>query len=183
MNQRPRMVNTLVCLVVSMTGVAGLLGYLDPSVSPSPDSLPFDTIESVAWEVVSDADNLDPQRWQAVTVASYLEGDGRETLLAARSNQESSHFFVHTDGHISSGPLWRDQRELAALPGTIVVEVAQERLGEVMSDAQWVGVRSLVQSLNETLAPAGVELPITADTSWQAAYQSVEQVTDIATSS
>ncbi len=183
MNQRPRMVNTLVCLVVSMTGAAGLLGYLDPSVSPSPDSLTFDTIESVAWEIVSNTHNLDPQRWQAVNVASVLEPGDRGALLAARSNQESSHFFVHLDGHISYSTLWRDQHELAASPGTIVVEVAQQGPGEVMSEAQWVGVRSLVRSLTETVAPIDGVLPVTADSSWQAAYQPVEMVSDIATPS
>jgi len=177
------MVNTLVCLVVSMTGAAGLLGYLEPSVAPSPGSLPFDTIESVAWEVVTNTPNLDPQRWRAVNVASVLEPGSSGALLAARSDQESSHFFVHLDGHISCGTLWRDQRELATSPGTIVVEVAQEGPGEVMSEAQWVGVRSLVRSLTETVAPIDGMLPVTADSSWQAAYQPVEMVSDTATPS
>ncbi len=183
MTQRPRMVNTLVCLVVSMTGAAGLLGYLDPSVSPSADSLPFETIESVAWEVVADTFDLDPQRWQSVNVASRLESGEQGTLLVARASRVSSHFFVHFDGRISCGSLWRDQLELADSPGTIVVEVAQGGPGELMSEAQWVGVRSLVRSLTETVSPAGVELPITTDNSWQTAYQSTEMVSEIATSS
>ncbi len=183
MNQRARMVKTLLCLALSMTGAAALLGWLDPSTTPSPDALPFATIESVAREAVANAINLEPDRWRDVRVASSPAGGQLGNLLAARADWESSHFFVRFDGHITCGSLWRNQRDRLESPGTIVVEVAQEEPGVAMSQAQWVGVRSLVRLLTETVAPTAGELPVTADNSWQAVYQHVELEPDMSSSS
>lgn len=169
MDHSTRMLRTLGVLVLSMTGTATLLGWVDPGATPSQAAIQPTVLIQMAQDAVTRDVDVRVGRWDTIElVAVPPVTDGRRLLLAERDT-ESAHFSLDEFGRCMRSDLWSHQRSSAGRSGAIRVKIVQRTDKEPMSAAQWMGVRALVGAL-EAVSPADRGLRAVVDSSWAAAY-------------
>ncbi|MCH8966612.1 MAG: hypothetical protein IID43_02955 [Planctomycetes bacterium] len=159
MDQRARMVKTLVCLVVAMTGTSVFLNWLDPTPDQTADALPPSEILRLARAAVTQDVVVRHDRWQQVSV-SVGGRDTGATYLEARTQSPAWHFRIEANGRPIRATLWRDQRLLPAWPHTVRIEVDGAHHTGDLSAAQWMSIRELVAFITQAAARDGSTLPV-----------------------
>jgi len=158
------MFKTLACLVVSMTGGAVLLGWLEPQVDdyasgrvPSPD---LQTVQVMARRAVRSAE-LPRADWNSIEVLALAgPSPGLRGALAATPPPPNLQFMVAPSGRVQTLPGWQPGGEIAATRHTIRVAVMTAAANEGMSIGQRLALRALLAELREhTRSKAGL-LPI-----------------------
>jgi len=155
MDHSTRMLRTLGALVVSMTGTATLLGWIDPSPSIAEPAVSIEELISAAHTAVTDETTPIPGRWAGVELLAYPVPAGSDRLLAARAETNDVHFTVDQYGRYESSALWRGQALAADGHTDIRIRIVQLGDGEPMSTTQWTAVRALVAALTSALGVTG----------------------------
>lgn len=145
------MLRTLGVLVVSMTGTAVLLGWVDPAPENSESAVSIDELVSAAHAAVTDDTTPITGRWAGVELLSYEAPAGPDRLLAARARADEVHFTVDQYGRCEASALWRGQALCPDGHPDIRIRIAQLGDSEPMSTTQWTAVRALVGALTSVL--------------------------------
>ncbi len=157
------MFRTLGGLAVAMTGTAGVLAWMDPSIPLGADSLTYEELSRIAYRLVQDDVRVDARRWREVElVAARL--DARGTMLAAAADDGECHFYIDEAGQAVQGRRWRQQTGASHAPHTVRIEIGLGETmpngGEGMSLQQWQSVQALLQALDTTVGDPGQPLPL-----------------------
>lgn len=162
------MFKTLGSLVIAMTTVSALLGWIDPS-QPAPGPVPsYPSLLADARGVVGDQVSIRPDRWNNVGVVSGpVTGASRLTAVA---DHIPSHFVVGPDGTFSRTVHWEHQEDIDDAPRTVTIEVASLAAGRPMTRAQWYAVRALIAAVTDLTAPGQPMMPMHLDADWARAY-------------
>lgn len=164
------MFSTLACLAVSMTGVAWLLAWIDPSPSTAEGSVPAEMVAARVRTIVDLPGRIDQARWLGVEIVAGDRLTGDAALLSASATVPDAHFVVDAQGEPSPAPFWLEQQAAAQGTATVRIEVACRDANEPMTKAQWAAVRGLVGALNARLCPSGESLPIEVGPTWRRVY-------------
>ena len=149
------MLRTLGVLIVSMTGTATLLGWIDPAPGISGSAVSIDELVSAAHAAVTEGTTPIPGRWAGVQLLAYAAPSGSDRLLAAHAAADDVHFTVDAGGRCEGSMLWRGQAFAPDGQPDIRIRIVQLDDGEPMSALQWTAVRALVGALTPVLDEHG----------------------------
>ncbi len=169
MDHSTRMLRTLGVLVLSMTGTATLLGWVDPGANPSQAANQHAVLIQMAQDAVARDVDVRAARWDTVELVAVPPVASGSRLLLAERDSDPAHFVLDEFGRCMRSDLWSLQRGTARRPGAIRVKIVQRTANEPMSAAQWTGVRALVGAL-EAVVPVDRGLRAVVDSSWATAY-------------
>lgn len=158
MAQQLRMIRTLACLGIAMTGTALLLGWLNPARGLSAVAVTPDEAWSLAWSAVADEVAAPGGAWTAVDVVS--DAATSAAMLAASADSGAWHFEVTREGRPCRGRLWDDQHYLDRFPGVVRIRLPRRWSESEPPTSQVIGLRALLGVLNDALAPSGSSLPV-----------------------
>lgn len=155
MDHSTRMLRTLGILVVSMTGTATLLGWIDPVSTFSSTPVPVDVLISEARSAVLGDIHQTLASWNRIELQAAPAPTGADRVLTARSDESVVHFTVDLDGWCTSSELWR--RQAVAPNGSTEIRIRLLQLGanQPVSPIQWTSVRALVSELTTVLGAEG----------------------------
>jgi len=169
MDHSTRMLRTLGTLVVSMTGTATLLGWIDPASPPAGDAIPTETVLAQARSAVSAPARGVPASWSGIELKSAPARVHGERALTASAGARDAHFTIDLAGRCFSSDIWRNQAFVGNGSTEIRIRVMQQAVGEPMSKPQWTAVRALVSQLDVLLATEPA-LPVYLEPDLAAAY-------------
>lgn len=148
MTQRIRMLRTLTCLVVAMSGTAALLGWIDPSDPASLDAAAADEIVQLTRAVVEEDVAVVQGRWRSVEVRWEPGPAPSGAMLAASDYAEPCHFFLAPDGRPTRGLYWQHQTAAPGRAGVITIHLASHGRGNPLTPGQHFGLRALLLALH-----------------------------------
>jgi len=151
MDHSTRMLRTLGVLVVSMTGTAALLSWIDPSPAATGPTVSIEELVDAARTAVTERTRPIRGRWAGVQLQAQPASTGAERLLTAQAAIEDVHFTVDENGRCISSELWHRQGFAPDGQPDIRVRIVQTANGEPMSTVQWIGVRALMGALDSVL--------------------------------
>lgn len=155
MEQRKRMLGTLACLVVSMTGTAALLGWIDPSRS----ALAVPLTAGEVSDGVLDGVDFRPEQWTGVDVILCRRSGA--TWNDPTDDLPASHLYVDEAGRISRDELWSLQAPASRHFKSIVIVVCLGRLESTLNAAHQATLVSLFGEMDAAIQTAGADpLPI-----------------------
>ena len=157
------------CLVLAMTGTSAMLGWMAPTPTrgqTAPDRQYVDQLIRLARSAVTDDVVVLPGRWHKIDVMADPQADPDGRLLAAKAGSAPWHFYVDRDGRAARASSWREQRAPSGFPHTVRIQVATAREGSAATLVQWLGVRALIATLNETVSVDRTALPVTFPHTW-----------------
>ncbi len=149
------MLRTLGVLIVSMTGTATLLGWIDPAPGSSESAVSIDEVISAAHAAVTEDTTPIPGRWAGVQLLASAAPSGSDRLLVAHAASDDVHFTVDECGRCEGSALWRGQAFAPDGHPDIRIRIVQLGDGEPMSAPQWTAVRALMGALTPVLGERG----------------------------
>lgn len=152
MEQQKRMVGTLACLVVSMTGTAALLGWIDPSKSTMAVTLSATDTTFGYVNPVKDVD-FRRERWDEVDVVLLEQSDGKGNDGAI------AHLYVDEVGDVDYDPLWLEQLSIDGHPRAIRIAVQLHPSDSVMNQQQQSTVSAILAAINSSKSDRGQSIP------------------------
>jgi len=162
MDSRTRMFKTLGVLAGTMTACAMFLAWIAPpdadvTILTRPE--PVRDGAAAAVDTLEDA-TLAPWRSVDITSASGSPMPGVAALSATRSG--SFHFRVSRYGHVHAESPWRRQVRLGPRH-RVVIGLSGIEQGEPLPLAQWVGLRTLLATLENRLLPPNERIAVTIE--------------------
>ena len=170
MDQHARMLKTLVCLAVAMTGTSGLLGWIDPSPPLPADALSSDEVIRLARAVATDGLTLREGRWDKIEIVPGPVSGVSAPFLTATASRTRAHFVIDLEGRPSRTAKWTRQEAAAKDPRAISIQVARWNDGQPMSRAQWRCIRALASALNDSTSRSDKLLPVLLEKRWAETY-------------
>lgn len=156
MDQHTRMLKTLVCLAVAMTGTAAFLHWLDPSSTLRAPTLAAHDVAVLVRSLVTDAVDIKPDQWKDVEVVAGPIGGNAGTPLTASPDSAGCHFYIDQAGRPSRARGWSRQMPPDDAPHTVRIQVARASgAGEFPTPLQWFTIRNLVEALDAALLQNG----------------------------
>ncbi len=170
MDRHGRMVRTIVCLVVAMSGTSALLGWMDPSPAVSLRPLTIETALHEARSVVAASPWIVGEPWERIEVLAGEPTEAIPAFLAATALRDHHHFRVELDGRLSR-TTGRHRCEPAGDDACSVrVEIARPEERQAMSRAQWNSLRALITALHEAANRVDPAWLVTFDEAWAKVY-------------
>ena len=170
MDQHARMLKTLGCLAVAMTGTSGLLGWIDPSPPLPADALSSNEVVSLARAVAADGLTLREGRWDKIEIVSDPVSGVSAPFLTATTRRSTCHFVIDLEGRPSRTAKWTRQEAAARDPRAISIRVARRAEDQPMSRTQWQCVRALASVLSEGTRAKENTLPVLLKEHWAETY-------------
>lgn len=151
------MLGTLACLVVSMTGTAALLGWIDPSGSAL--AVPLTAGEMAGARGVLDGIDFRPEQWTGVDVILCRRSGA--TWNDPTDDLPLSHLYVDEAGRLYHHELWSLQSPASKHSKSIVIVVCLGRHESSMNGVQQGSLSSVFAEMDGAIQSLGADpLPI-----------------------
>ncbi len=160
MDNRNRMIKSLVCLAMAMTGTSVFLGWICPSTYVSSSPLAFADILEDAERIVSRGVQVDESRWLNIELFVESPPTSAGAMLAALPDNHDWHFQVDLACALARSKDWERQDLVGNKSETIRIRVIPDGAGGVIPVDQWLGVRALVTAISRSVGLMDELLPV-----------------------